>query len=383
MTVLVEDTPRNNLAAWTSEAVADGLVDGAVLSPFSSPWVGNTYKPSAQRIVDQLLDAGAHVWLDPATHALQMPGVGDFRYYDGWDLWGGERGDLTTRASRRDHVLRVLQVQTQLGLGRLAPTVLLHSATGGAADTAFALAEEAINADPTSWVTLAGSPTFWAEAAALDAFVGAMAQLGAEGYFVVVVRPTADLPVAADPDEVAGLCRTARSLEQFGHVHISHGDFAGLPAVSAGASSVGTGWDSRQRVCNYTSYVARDPATSGGGWFKRPTFAGLFGFLVRADAERLVAQDAPLGARLHPGGLHPDAPKEAFLHHAWCLSDITEALRTRDFEPAFRFLADAYERSTADWPLAAQAASVNPMNGAWVAPFWAGLARYGQLEGWT
>lgn len=382
MTVLIEDTPRNNLAAWTSEAVSDGLVGGAVLSPFSSPWIGNTYKPSAQRIVDQLVDAGAEVWLDAATHALQMPGVGDFRYYDGWDLWGSDRGDLSTAASRRDHVLRVLQVQSQLRLSRLAPTVLLHSATGAAADTAFSLAEEATTADPTSWATIAGSPTFWAEGDALDALVGGIAQVGARGFFVVVVRPTADLPVAADADEVAGLCRTARSLAQFGPVHISHGDFAGLPAVAAGAHSIGTGWDSRQRVCNYSSYVARDPSTGGGGWFKRPTFAGLFGFLPRADAERLVAQDSTLSARLHPGGLHPDAPKEAFLHHARCLRDFTETLRTLDFEPAFRLLDDAYAISTADWPVAAQVASVNRMDDAWIRPFWAGLSRYAEREGW-
>jgi hypothetical protein len=383
MTVLVEDTPRNNLAAWTCEAVADGIVTGAALSPFSSPWVGNTYKPSVHRIVAQLHDAGAEVWLDPATHALQMPGVGDFRYYDGWDLWGGARGDLTTRASRRDHVLRVLGVQSDLALPRLAPTVLLHAATGGAVDTAFSLAEEAVGAEPSSWVTMAGSPTFWAEEDALDAFVGALVQLGAQGFFVIVVRPTADLPTAANADEVAGLCRTARSLEQFGAVHVSHGDLAALPAVAAGAQSVGTGWDTRQRVCNYTSYVARDPSTGGGGWFKRPTFDGLFGFLARADAERLFAQDAALGVRLHPGSLHPDAPKEAFLHHAACLRNVTETLRGLDFEPAFRHLSQAYATSVADWPIAAQAASVTSMGGVWVAPLLSGLTRYAELEGWA
>lgn len=382
MTVLVEDTPRNNLAAWTCEAIGDGLVEGAVLSPFSSPWIGNTYKPSAQRIVAQLLDAGAEVWLDPASHALQMPGVGDFRYYDGWDLWGADRGDLSTPALRRDHALRVLSIQRDLGVGRLAPTVLLHAASGSSADAAFSLAEETVSAEPASWITIAGSPTFWAEDDPLDAFVGALAQLNPQGFFVVVVRPTADLPVAATGDEIAGLCRTARSLEQFGPVHISHGDLAALPAVAAGARSVGSGWDSRQRVCNYTSYVARDPAAGGGGWFKRPTFAGLFGFLGRVDAERFFAQDQALASRLHPGNLHPDGPKEAFFHHAAALSGVSRTLRALDFEPAYRRLRAAYEEAVNDWAPAAQAASVNSMAHVWVNPLLSGLTLYGESEGW-
>lgn len=383
MTLLIEDSPRNNLAAWGSEAVQAGLAAGAVLSPFASPLVGNAYKPSARRIAEQLTDVGAGLWLDCATHALQMPGVGDFRYYDGWDLWGGDRGDLSSRASRRDHVLRVLDVQASLGAERLGPTVLLHAPAGENADTAFVLAEEAHTADPACGLTIAGSPSFWASGDGLDAFVGALAQFGAPGVFLVVVRSTADLPVAADADEVAGLCRTARSLEQFGPVHVSHGDFAGLPAVAAGATSVGTGWDTRQRVCNYSSYVAREPSGGGGGWFKRPTFGGLLGFLARADAERLVARNQPLGARLFPGALHPDAPKEAFLHHIRCLESLAESARTLGFEEAFEFMMQTYAAARVDWPVAAAAASINSVHEAWITPLQEGLQRYGQQEGWV
>ena len=115
MTILIEDTPRNNLAAWTIEAFNEGLVDGAVISPFSTPAVGNNYKSSGGQSASTLLDAGCDVWFDAATHALQMPGVGDFRYYDGWDLWGGSRGDLLTSGLQRDHVLRVLDAQRAIG----------------------------------------------------------------------------------------------------------------------------------------------------------------------------------------------------------------------------------------------------------------------------
>jgi hypothetical protein len=86
---------------------------------------------------------------------------------------------------------------------------------------------------------------------------------------------------------------------------------------------------------------------------------------------------------LHPGNLHPDAPKEAFLHHAMFLRHVTETLGGLDFEPAFRQLSQAYEASLADWPIAAQAASVNQMGGAWIAPLLSGLRRYAELEGWA
>jgi hypothetical protein len=127
MTVLIEDSVRNNVVRWAADAVAERAVAGVVLSPFCTPRVGNTYKPSGAETVRRLRDAGVEdIWFDPVSHALQMPAVGDFRYYDSWNLWDGERG-ATTFADYRAHCERVFSVQDDLELPRLAPTILLDN----------------------------------------------------------------------------------------------------------------------------------------------------------------------------------------------------------------------------------------------------------------
>jgi hypothetical protein len=382
MTVMIEDTPRNTLAAWVREAIEAGVAQGAIVSPFSSPSVGNSYKPSGARTIEQLHEVGASVWFDAATHALQMPGVGDFRYYDGWDLWGGDRGDLSNAGLQRDHVSRVLEAQGALSCPPLGPTVLLQATGGRGLEIALRMAQQALAANENSRLTIAGTPAFWGAADDLDTVVGAFAQFDTTGWVLTVARPTTDLPVAASPEEVAGICRTARSLVAFGPVHISHGDLAGLPAVAAGATSVGTGSDSRQRVCAFTSYEARDPSAGGGGWFKRPTMQGLFALLSRGEAERLSNQDAALATRLLPGALHPDGGKEAFLHHAACLSRIIELISGGDFQDRFLALDALYAAALADWPPVAEAAGIASAAALWVAPLRNGLRRYATSEGW-
>jgi hypothetical protein len=382
MTVLIEDTPRNTLVAWASEAVEAGVAQGAIVSPYSSPFVGNRFKGSGARIVEQLQDVGAEVWFDAATHALQMPNVGDFRYYDAWDLWGGDRGDPSNAGLQRDHVTRVIETQRSLGCPPLGPTVLLQSTAGRNLEIALRMAQQTLAVDSGSRLTIAGTADFWSAGDELDTVVGAFAQLDAAGWMLAVVRPTTDLPASASSAEVAGLCRTSRSLAAFGPVHISHGDLAGLPAIAAGATSVGTGSDSRQRVCSATSYEERDPTPGGGGWFKRPTFQGLFGLLSRPEAERLANQDAALATRLLPGALHPDGPKEAFLHHAACLSRIIEVASAGDFRARYQALDDLYVAAIADWPSAADAAGTISSSAQWVTPFLGGLSLYARSEGW-
>lgn len=383
MSLFIEDTPRNNVAVWASEATGIANVEGVILSPFTSPLVGNTYKQGVPTTVHRLAEAGLVVHFDPATHALQMPAVGDFRYYDGWDLWGGgTRGDLTTPANQTDHVARTIDAARDHGMLPTAPTVLLSSATGAPSVLAASLAGIALQRDAEVWLTIAGTVEFWSSGGDLDAFVASMAQLGASGYSLVVARPTVDLPPTPDSNEIAGLCRTARALEQFGHVHISHGDFCGIPAVAAGATSVGTGWDSRQMVSSYKSYEARDPAPGGGGWLQRPTFIGLFGTMLRQRAAQLESQEPALSARLHPGSLHPDGPKEAFLHHVTVLGSLVDDLVGIDFEPAFWELDGLYEQAQVDWPNASAAAGIGSAVHVCVDPLREGLRLYGRDEGW-
>ncbi len=382
MSILVEDTSRNNLASWVSTAVTNGLVDGAVLSPFATPAESTNFKSSGGTTAASLAADGGSVWFDAATHALAMPSVGDFRYYDGWNLWGGARGDLLGGGQQRDHVLRVLSQQDSIGAVPLGPTTLLTSASGAEPALAYSLAELTLEARDDAWITVAGTATFWTSGHDLDAYVGALAQTGAEGYVLVVARPTADMPVSASQDEVFGVCRTTRSLSEHGAVHVSHGDFAGLPAVAAGADSLGTGWDLRQRVCSFTSYEARDPSATFGSWFQRPTYGGLLACITRAAAERLENQDRPLSERLHSGPLHPDGPKEAFTHHVEVLSNLVAQMASLAYADRFRFLDQVYGNAAAEWPNAVAAGNVETTETRWIGRLHAGLTAYGESEGW-
>lgn len=379
MTLLVEDTARNNLAAWTIEALSSGHVAGAVLSPFSTPR-STGYKRAARETVKRLQDSGAEVWFDPETHALQMPAVGDYRYYDGWPLWGGPRGQLANDAEMTAHVESVFDVQDDLGLAHLAPTILLHSPQSATSQQALRLAEIAIGIDPNCRVSIAGDAAFWANGSSLDSHVGALAQLEPGGWWVTVVRNFTVLPVQAIPEEVHGLCRTARALGDHGIVHISHGDLAGLPGIAAGATSLGTGWDPRQRVAAYESYEAR-AGGEGGQWFQQVTHDGLLSLLPRANAQTLATQDPALSARLLPGVYTPGA-KESFLHHVEVLGAITAALTQADHQHAYSALMTRYTTAVTDWASAASAVGIPTRSDAWIDPFFNGLQLYGLTEGY-
>lgn len=359
-----------------------------MLSPFTTPRSGTTYKPGMSVTIGRLRDAGLDVFVDPASHVMQMPGMGDVRYYDDYGLWGGRRGDITTEAARREHIRRVFDLQDQLGVPRVAPTALLHAPTSATSVQALDLAQEAAQIserDGSPCIQyIAGSPAFWG-GANLDAHIGALAQIDAEGWFVVDVQPTNALPVAAQSAEVHGLCRTARALTDLGStLHVSHGDLAALPVVAAGATSMGTGSDTRQRVCAYSSYTPRDPEPGGGGWFQRPTFEHLCGFLTRQEAAVLENRDATLSASVATGSLHADQPQVAFAHHLACLGRLIGQINGAGGpEDRFRALLGIYDRALTAWR--SVQSHVNPASGpdAWLGPFREGLIEYGVTEGWA
>jgi hypothetical protein len=380
MSVLVEDTARNNLAAWTLEVVDRGHARGAVLSPFSTPRYSTGYKQSARDTVRRLRERGAEVWLDPETHALQMPAVGDFRYYDDWPLWAGPRGQLDSEADMRGHVDHVFQVQDDLGLPHLAPTILLHSPQSTTSQNALRLAQAATDVDPECRLAVAGDGSFWAGGITLDAHIGALAQLEPAGWWVTVVRSLTVLPVPAIPEEVHGLCRTVRALSEDGPVHVSHGDLAGLPAIAAGAETLGTGWDPRQRLCAYGSYETRGTAGEGGQWFQQATLEGLLSLLTRSDAGVLAQQNNALATRLLPGAVPPGA-KEAFLHHAEVLARIVSGLGGMAPRDAHNDLRGRYDAARQDWTTVAAALNTGSRADAWVTPLLDGHTLYGQTEG--
>jgi hypothetical protein len=380
VTLLIEDSPRN-LLTWILEAQQQGLARGAVISPFASPRVGKQHRRSTRAMADSLRIAGADLWFDAQTHALQMGGVGDFRYYSEHALWGGARGDLSTPALRREHVRLVYEVQDALGATHLGPTVLLHHGQSNTSQQALELARDAMDLDDQSWLTIAGTSPFWASAAALDAHIGALAQLQPRGWFLVVARPLAVLPVEVDREEVHGLCRTVRALSEYAPVHISHGDLAGLPAVAAGATSLGTGWDQRQRVCAFNNFAARDSSDGGGGWYERPTFPGLMGSLKTAEAQVLDRVDAAKALRLGP--VPAPGPNNAFLHHLTSLDALVGLIAQHPMHrDRFDALREMYRDATTEWPAVATTTGSALAARDWIETFDNGLLDYGTGEGW-
>jgi hypothetical protein len=384
LSVLIEDSPRAYLANWISAAVARGAAHGAIISPWATPWIshpGQGKKPRAQDRIQELLDNGVEVWFDPTTHALQMGSVGDFRYYAEYDLWGGPRGDLSDDALREEHVGKVFDIQETLNVPHLAPTVLLHSGLDSTSALALEIAREAVRRDPDCRLSIAGTAPFWSSGPALDAHIGALATLEPSGWFLTVVRTATSLPVPAIAEEVHGLCRTARALSEDSPMHISHGDLAALPAIAAGATTVGSGWDQRQRVCSYGDYGARDPDAAGGGWYQRPSLRALLGSVLPNDAIILAARDAALVTRL--GGLPAPGPRETFDHHLDVLTTvITDLQAISNPEQRYRRLLTLYDAARAEWPIV-QGHTGSAIGGdEWIDGVAAGLALYGRTEGW-
>lgn len=381
MSILIEDSPRN-LLAWITEAISTDIASGAVITPFASPWIDKKHRRGARQMADGIRYCGGEVWFDAETHAFQMAGVGDLRYYEEYSLWSGTVGDVSTPDSRREHLRRVFEVQDTLGARHLAPTILLHHGESDTSLRALDFAREAIEEDPNTWLSVVGTAPFWASGSALDSHIGALAQLEPRGWFLTVARPISTVPVEASAEEVYGLCRTSRALSEYAPVHIPYGDLAALPAIAAGASSVGSGWDLRQRVCAFTNYAARGENSGGGGWYERPTLKGLVGSLKPNEADILSRRDSDLAIRLGP--LPPPGPKEAFLNHINVLygliSDVT-ALDTH--EERYHSLMKTYTDAISEWPRVASLTNSPLSHPDWIDAFMTGLALYGQEEGWS
>lgn len=381
--IRIEDSVRNNLVTWAAIAQEEALIEGVVLSPFSSPVTATPsgYKQGVQQTVERLQAAGCSIWLDPTTHALQMPGVGDFRYYDQWQLWPGPRGELTTLDDKREHVRRVFLAQDRLGVPRMAPTILLHSPQSQTSLAALELAQVAADLDSRAIQSISGDSQFWSGGDDLDAHIGALAQIDVPTWCLSVARVTSALPVIASQAEISGLCRTSRSLREAADVHISHGDLAALPAVAAGANSIGTGWDVRQRVLAYPDYAERDDTVAGGQWYMRPTLEGLVGSLRPSEFAVLDSQRPRLASRLLAGTLAPGA-QDRFLHHLRILSNLVTEMESREFRERFEYLQEVYETAAEEWETVVTVTGSALGFDDWIKPFLAGLCDYGSIEGW-
>lgn len=391
MTTFIEDSPRANLAGWIIDAVDAGTASAAVITPWASPYVhigGPGLKPGVGPRTQEFRDHNVAYWFDPMTHALQMPGVGDWRYYTPYGLWGGPVGDLTSDSNRREHVRRVFRVQDEIQAPHLAPAPLLPTGLSNLSTLALETARAAIDADPSTRLTIAGLGSFWSDGTSLDAHVGSLAALQPSGWFISYVHPASNVPPRLTDAEVFGVARTVRALSTYAPVHISHGDFAALPAVAAGAISVGTGWDNRQRSLAATDYVARPVpvpgAPQGGGWLERPTFGALLGSLSKAEAQTLRRQDAGLYARLGGIAASPPPRKDLYLHHVAELNNVVQRVQAAGNDEArFRALDSMYTAAAANWAAVAAAITIPNRTTQWVTNLQAGLRLWAASEGWT
>lgn len=380
MSILIEDSPRN-LLRWIEEAISAGTVDGVVLDPFCSPANNGYPRRTAREVASRVHELRSRLFFDAATHLQGLPGAGDFRYYDQYDLWAGPRGDLSG-GGIRDHTARVLSWQRNLAAKPLGPTVLVRSPLAPEATTAVSMARETMTQAPDAWVTIAGDESFWATGAQLDAHIGAIAQFQPRGYFLCVVRTGSVLPPLSTRQEVSGLARTVRSLKTV-PVHISHGDLAALPGIAAGAHSVGSGWDQRQMLIGEAHYGPRSSGDNGGGWYERPTIAEILSRIKKPEYESLVQRAPNLATRVVPGRINPLGPKNIFHHHLRVLSQAIVNLKAiPDDRARFDELARMYSTARAQWPLVKAAAIAGQDATAWIDELAAGLSDYARDEGW-
>lgn len=383
MTVMLQDTARNNLIKWARSAIQGGYARGAFLSPFISPREANGFKRSAQDTSTAIKNVGGEFWFDPMTYALDMPRCGNFQHYDTWPMWSGTRGDLSTRTAMQTHVSAVFDVQDELNSRHLAPTVLVSYPDTPKSRQALDLAEVAVDRDSSAWLTVAGDQQFWSAGAELDAHIGALDQCEPAGWLFVVARNDTSMPPTATAEEIFGLVRSTYALSMDRPVRVAFGDIAALPAIAAGAETLGTGWDMRQRICAYQDFEDREADAGGGAWYQRPTLRGLLGGLTNNEYELLTSENLVLSRRLAPGSIAPQ-PESAFRHHATVLSglirDIGQQLPGR---ARAEYLRNQYQAAQGEWPEVQRITGARIGPGRWIDPFLAGLELFIASEGWV
>ncbi len=313
--VLIHDGRRIGHRKWTVEAISGGLADGAVLSPFATPRVAEPRYPSGAEMASAVRSAGGEVIFDAMTHALLLPGVNKLDFYDGWELWGAGGPDLRSATSRLDHVERVFQRQDRLGAPFLAPTLQLSSSVDSDSRRVLEIARTARGLEPGAWQSLVGTRSFWSSGTRLDAFVGTLAALRSPVWVVTLANEVVfdHKPDMVDVAAWAGFARTVHSLSERSRVIVAHADLSGLPAVAAGADTVGSGWDRGQRTFDPNSYrTDSDPGVRIPASYV--TQGGLLAVMRRDVAEAIDRWDSREAYRLR-GGPMPPSDTAQRMHH--------------------------------------------------------------------
>lgn len=166
---------------------------------------------------------------------------------------------------------------------------------------------------------------------------------------MTVVRDTIDYPPdMSDLRQTAAACRTIQTLARRSRVVLCHSDLFGLPGIAAGASSVGSGWHTKQRVCSPATYQRNDP-TQVRRQAEWHTFEGLAARLHNSVSDILQRNDATRADSLYTGPVS-SATADLRHHHLGAVRALVATVDSAGRSPADRVqaLRDIYEFSISE-----------------------------------
>jgi len=255
-------------------------------------------------------------------------------------------------------------------------------ATGSLAERALEMAEVAVAADPDVYISIVGGTTFWASGGVLDTYIGELAQLRPAGWVVTVTRDTLLYPwPGLDPVEVEGVCRSVHGLSlRNSPVVMSHGDLQALPAIAAGGSHLGSGWDLRHRVCADVMFRRSDEVRRSS---QRVTHRGLLASLKQVESESILQANPALSRRLVQGPLPPDFNAH-WRHHLEVLTNRMErVIGAGDRQSRVQQLRRMYVQAGTNFvTVRGEIGRLEADRDQWIDPLAAGLDRYARGEGW-
>ncbi|MCL9663931.1 hypothetical protein L2091_01640 [Curtobacterium albidum] len=324
--VLIHDGRRIGHRSWTVDAIRAGQASGAILTPFSTPRITKPRHPNVREVADDVREAGGEVLFDVMTHARQLPTTNRTDFYDEWELWGPSGRGVDTANRRLEHVERVFSYQTALATPLLAPTIALSSPASPEAGYVLELASLARGISGAAWQSIAGTPDFWASGSLLDAFVGTLVGLKVSTWVLTFATPLVvdAVPDFSNLDAHVGFARTVHSLSLRSRVIVAHSDFSGLPAVVAGADSVGSGWDRGQRFFDPQTFkIDSNPGPRIPASY---VTQGALNAVLRRDAAEAIERYDPVRARTIRGGTMPLSDSAERGHHLAQLSMAVNSL---------------------------------------------------------